>query len=73
MISYNYIVLGLYFSAIHFRSKRLIKRAYYAKTNPETYSIIEDDIACDERLFKCVNCFVVVHEGCYPVGNIPSG
>ncbi|VIO94337.1 Uncharacterized protein BM_BM6641 [Brugia malayi] len=53
-------------------SQRLVKRAYYAKMNPETYNINEDDAACDDRLFKCANCFVVVHEGCYPIGNIPN-
>ncbi|VDN01958.1 unnamed protein product [Thelazia callipaeda] len=52
-------------------SRRLVKRAYYAKANPETYGI-EDDISREDRLFRCQNCFVVVHEGCYPTGNVPG-
>ncbi|VDN41727.1 unnamed protein product, partial [Gongylonema pulchrum] len=48
------------------KSKRLVKRSYYAKSNPNTYSIEEEDSDCEDRLFRCANCLVVVHEGCYP-------
>uniref|UniRef100_A0A0N5AWR7 [Histone H3]-trimethyl-L-lysine(9) demethylase n=1 Tax=Syphacia muris TaxID=451379 RepID=A0A0N5AWR7_9BILA len=52
-----------------FRSKRYVKRAWFAKKNPDLFP--EDE--CEDRLFRCSNCYVVVHQGCYPIGSVPAG
>lgn len=48
-----------------------MKRAWFAKEDPDTYPVKEEDP--EDRLFRCSNCYVVVHQGCYPVGNISNG
>lgn len=51
-------------------SRRVIKRYHYAKVDPQRYHVRENE-GSEDRLFRCSNCFVVVHEGCYPIGHVP--
>lgn len=63
------------FCSILFRdcsSRRVIKRYHYAKVDPQRYHVRENE-GSEDRLFRCSNCFVVVHEGCYPIGHVPPG
>lgn len=62
-----YFIIRLKF----YSSVRLIRRAWYAKVDPDQCDI--DDNAIEDRLLRCSNCYVVVHFGCYPVGNVPAG
>ncbi|VDK55562.1 unnamed protein product [Anisakis simplex] len=52
-------------------SRRIVKRYHYAKMNPDLYDI-KESADLEDRLLRCSNCYVVVHEGCYPVGHIPA-